>query len=262
MKARGTRRDRQRHPAPPGKKFDANYNLRQRRQRRADGVYPRARRQRASPDNIRVVGINPGPVGTDRHVTLLKTRARNQFGDEKPLYGISEGSSAPPSRACARNRRPDGRSWSSDRSGLHLGRDLHTPSMAASAPGGVSSPNRRHCEERSDEAIQSLLRGSGLLRGACHRARIRATRWLAMTWRPSPPSPPTLADQRRDPPRRRHQFIHDREMVGAGNLFIGHRQAKAGAMACEIRGLLAQQEAIPRCRQPATAASSRRQPAS
>jgi NAD(P)-dependent dehydrogenase (short-subunit alcohol dehydrogenase family) len=33
-------------------------------------------------DNIRVVGINPGPVGTDRHVTLLKTRAKNQFGDE------------------------------------------------------------------------------------------------------------------------------------------------------------------------------------
>jgi NAD(P)-dependent dehydrogenase (short-subunit alcohol dehydrogenase family) len=27
-------------------------------------------------------GINPGPVGTDRHVTLLKTRAKNQFGDE------------------------------------------------------------------------------------------------------------------------------------------------------------------------------------
>ena len=61
---------------------------------------------------------------------------------------------------------------------------------------------RRHCEERS-EAIHSffarqdgLLRcarndgvararndgaGDGLLRGACHRARIRATRWLAMT---------------------------------------------------------------------------------
>ena len=33
-------------------------------------------------DNIRVVGINPGPVGTDRHVTLLKTRAKHQFGDE------------------------------------------------------------------------------------------------------------------------------------------------------------------------------------
>jgi hypothetical protein len=34
-----------------------------------------------------------------------------------------------------------------------------------------------------DEAIQLSLRGAkaGLLRGACHRARVRATRWLAMT---------------------------------------------------------------------------------
>src|SRR5258708_15420937 len=32
-----------------------------------------------------------------------------------------------------------------------------------------------------DEAIQSEPGGSGLLRGACHRARVRATRWLAMT---------------------------------------------------------------------------------
>ena len=41
----------------------------------------------------------------------------------------------------------------------------------------------RHCEERSDEAIQLLpfLGEAGLLRGACHRARVRATRWLAMT---------------------------------------------------------------------------------
>jgi hypothetical protein len=41
----------------------------------------------------------------------------------------------------------------------------------------------RHCEERSDEAIQLLppFVKAGLLRGACHRARIRATRWLAMT---------------------------------------------------------------------------------
>ena len=34
----------------------------------------------------------------------------------------------------------------------------------------------------SDEAIHiCLLLLHGLLRGACHRARIRATRWLAMT---------------------------------------------------------------------------------
>ena len=40
----------------------------------------------------------------------------------------------------------------------------------------------RHCEERSDEAIHSsFTRRDGLLRGACHRARICATRWLAMT---------------------------------------------------------------------------------
>jgi len=32
-----------------------------------------------------------------------------------------------------------------------------------------------------DEAIHTSLWTDGLLRGACHRARIRATRWLAMT---------------------------------------------------------------------------------
>jgi len=58
-------------------------------------------------------------------------------------------------------------------------------------PRGANA-RRRHCEERlvrrsstseggSDEAIQLLAsRRNGLLRGACHRARIRATRWLAM----------------------------------------------------------------------------------
>jgi hypothetical protein len=41
---------------------------------------------------------------------------------------------------------------------------------------------KRHCEERSDEAIHSFFTlQDGSLRGACHRARIRATRWLAMT---------------------------------------------------------------------------------
>jgi hypothetical protein len=38
----------------------------------------------------------------------------------------------------------------------------------------------RHCER--SEAIHSFFaRRDGLLRGACHRARIRATHWLAMT---------------------------------------------------------------------------------
>src|SRR5258708_23822908 len=38
----------------------------------------------------------------------------------------------------------------------------------------------RHCE-RSEAIHSSFTRRHGLLRGACHRARIRATRWLAMT---------------------------------------------------------------------------------
>jgi hypothetical protein len=45
----------------------------------------------------------------------------------------------------------------------------------------VSGISPRHCEERSDEAIQLPVKKSGLLREACHRERIRATRWLAMT---------------------------------------------------------------------------------
>ncbi len=56
---------------------------------------------------------------------------------------------------------------------------------------------QRHCER--SEAIHSFfLLQHGLLRGACHRARIRATRWLAMTvsrpsWQHPQPSSPAKA---------------------------------------------------------------------
>lgn len=33
-------------------------------------------------DNIRVVGVNPGPVATDRIIKVMKLRASEQFGDE------------------------------------------------------------------------------------------------------------------------------------------------------------------------------------
>jgi NAD(P)-dependent dehydrogenase (short-subunit alcohol dehydrogenase family) len=33
-------------------------------------------------DNIRVIGVNPGPVATDRILKVLKMRAKDQFGDE------------------------------------------------------------------------------------------------------------------------------------------------------------------------------------
>ena len=35
----------------------------------------------AGDDNLRVVGINPGAIATDRLVTIMKTRAQDRFGD-------------------------------------------------------------------------------------------------------------------------------------------------------------------------------------
>ena len=64
-----------------GEKFDANYICGS-TGNAAIMSFTRALGGKSLADNIRVVGINPGPVGTDRHVTLLKTRARSQFGDE------------------------------------------------------------------------------------------------------------------------------------------------------------------------------------
>src|SRR6202042_3387645 len=41
----------------------------------------------------------------------------------------------------------------------------------------------RHCEELLRRSNPAFLCNSGLLRGACHRAGIRPSRWLAMTTR-------------------------------------------------------------------------------
>ncbi|HKS18345.1 MAG TPA: SDR family oxidoreductase [Bradyrhizobium sp.] len=62
-------------------KFDANYICGS-AGNAALMAFTRALGGKSLADNIRVIGINPGPVGTDRHVTLLKTRAKSQFGDE------------------------------------------------------------------------------------------------------------------------------------------------------------------------------------
>ncbi len=42
-------------------------------------------------DNIRVVGINPGPVLTERLVTLTKTRAKDTLGDESRWEELMKG---------------------------------------------------------------------------------------------------------------------------------------------------------------------------
>ena len=64
-----------------GEKFDANYIC------GSAGnaslmAFTRALGGKSLADNIRVVGINPGPVGTDRHVASFKARAKQQLGDE------------------------------------------------------------------------------------------------------------------------------------------------------------------------------------
>ncbi|MDU0961151.1 MAG: short-chain dehydrogenase/reductase, partial [Bradyrhizobium sp.] len=73
-----------------GEKFDANYICGS-AGNAALMAFTRALGSKSLADNIRVVGINPGPVGTDRHVTLLKTRARQQFGDESRYTEFQKG---------------------------------------------------------------------------------------------------------------------------------------------------------------------------
>jgi NAD(P)-dependent dehydrogenase (short-subunit alcohol dehydrogenase family) len=73
-----------------GEKFDANYICGS-AGNAALMAFTRALGGKSLADNIRVVGINPGPVGTDRHVTLLKTRAKQQFGDENRYKEFQKG---------------------------------------------------------------------------------------------------------------------------------------------------------------------------
>ena len=58
-------------------------------------AFTRALGGAAAADNLRVVGINPGAIATDRLITIMKKRAKDRLGDEnrweelmKPLpYG-------------------------------------------------------------------------------------------------------------------------------------------------------------------------------
>lgn len=45
-------------------------------------AFTRALGGRSLDDGIRVLGVNPGPVATDRIITLMKARAREQWNDE------------------------------------------------------------------------------------------------------------------------------------------------------------------------------------
>jgi NAD(P)-dependent dehydrogenase (short-subunit alcohol dehydrogenase family) len=73
-----------------GEKFDANYICGS-AGNAALMAFTRALGGKSLADNIRVVGINPGPVGTDRHVTLMKTRAKSKLGDESRYRELQQG---------------------------------------------------------------------------------------------------------------------------------------------------------------------------
>ena len=73
-----------------GEKFDANYICGS-AGNAALMAFTRALGGKSLKDNIRVVGINPGPVETERHITLMKTRAKTQLGDENRFRELQQG---------------------------------------------------------------------------------------------------------------------------------------------------------------------------
>jgi NAD(P)-dependent dehydrogenase (short-subunit alcohol dehydrogenase family) len=64
-----------------GERFDANY-IAGAAGNAALMTFTRALGGRSLEDGIRVVGINPGPVETDRIISLMKRQAEARFGDE------------------------------------------------------------------------------------------------------------------------------------------------------------------------------------
>src|SRR5215470_5461055 len=54
-------------------------------------AFTRAMGGTAPRDGLRVVGINPGPVMTERLITLTKTRARDRLGDENRWQELMQG---------------------------------------------------------------------------------------------------------------------------------------------------------------------------
>lgn len=73
-----------------GEKFDANYICGS-AGNAALMAFTRALGGKSLKDNIRVVGINPGPVATDRYVTRMQAQAKAQLGDESRYRDLENG---------------------------------------------------------------------------------------------------------------------------------------------------------------------------
>ena len=59
----------------------------------------------ASPaDNIRVVGINPGPIATERLETIMQKRAQDLLGDAEQMARDVQAAAVRPRRQAGRNR--------------------------------------------------------------------------------------------------------------------------------------------------------------
>jgi NAD(P)-dependent dehydrogenase (short-subunit alcohol dehydrogenase family) len=83
-------------------------------------AFTRAMGGTAPRDGLRVIGINPGPVMTERLITLTKTRARDRLGDESRWEELMKG------HAFGRAAKPEEIAWmaaflASERSGYTTG---------------------------------------------------------------------------------------------------------------------------------------------
>jgi len=146
-----------------GEKFDANYICGS-AGNAALMAFVRALGGKSLADNIRVVGINPGPVGTDRHVTLLKTRAKHQFGDENRYKEFQKGMPLGRPAHAPRDRRPDGvpglRPFR-----IYVGRDLHGGRRHRGGM-GLGPMSLRLSPDRSRRGFLKTIAAAGLAAGA------------------------------------------------------------------------------------------------
>ena len=101
-------------------------------------AFTRAMGGTAPRDGLRVVGINPGPVMTDRLVTLMRTRAQTQFGDAERWTEYMKPLGLWPRRQ-ARRDRLDGRLPRLRPVGLHDRLDRHDRRRRVEPPLGALS---------------------------------------------------------------------------------------------------------------------------
>lgn len=117
-----------------GEWFDANY-ITGSAGNAALMAFTRALGGQSLKDNIRVVGINPGPVATDRVISLSKRQAADRFGDENRYQEIMAG--FPLGRAAKPREIADMMAFlASERSG-------YTSGVIMTIDGGLSASGRR-----------------------------------------------------------------------------------------------------------------------